>query len=349
MIFRSALFSVSALAGMAFKWLQMPIPWLLGALAVALFVKARVDETAEWPRLYRSAGLIVVGYSVGRYLTLDALNGISGQLPGMLAATLSSIVVALLIACLTARQEGLDLQSCVMGIMPGGFTQMAVMCDEDGRADKNIVVLMQSLRLMSVIAAVPFLAVHVLAGRPVGSEFSLTVDNGIPYWYVLPLAAVGGYVADRLGVATPYLMAPIIVAIAASLQIGSLNTVDPFLMAAAQISIGLNIGMGMDPKKLRELKRLLPYTFAGIFVMLVVNILVAVLLARYYGYSLVTAFLAMAPGGLGEMCLVGLSLNENVSVILTYQLFRFLFLNIAVPLGLNHFFAKKAAKGAQAG
>ena len=164
MIFRLALFSVSALAGMAFKWLQMPIPWLLGALAVALFVKARVDETAEWPRLYRSAGLIVVGYSVGRYLTLDALNGISGQLPGMLAATLSSIIVALLIACLTARQEGLDLQSCVMGIMPGGFTQMAVMCDEDGRADKNIVVLMQSLRLMSVIAAVPFLAIHVLDG-----------------------------------------------------------------------------------------------------------------------------------------------------------------------------------------
>jgi uncharacterized membrane protein AbrB (regulator of aidB expression) len=97
-------FSVSLVFGIGacrhgFQMAADAYPWLLGALAVALFVKARVDETAEWPRLYRSAGLIVVGYSVGRYLTLDALNGISGQLPGMLAATLSSIIVALLIAC----------------------------------------------------------------------------------------------------------------------------------------------------------------------------------------------------------------------------------------------------------
>lgn len=74
--------------------------------------------------------------------------------------------------------------------------------------------------------------------------------------------------------------------------------------------------------------------------MLAASITVAYILTDYYGYSLVTAFLAMSPGGLGEMCLVGLSLGENVSVILIYQLFRFLFLNIAVPIGLNSYFGK---------
>ena len=115
-------------------------------------------------------------------------------------------------------------------------------------------------------------------------------------------------------------------------------------MMAAQISIGLNMGMGLDPRELRELKRILPYTFAGIIVMLLVSLGVALILSEHYGYSLVTAFLAMAPGGLGEMCLVGLSLNESVSVILIYQLSRFLFLNIAVPLGLNIYFGKNTAK-----
>ena len=78
--------------------------------------------------------------------------------------------------------------------------------------------------------------------------------------------------------------------------------------------------------------------------MLLVSLGVALILSEHYGYSLVTAFLAMAPGGLGEMCLVGLSLNESVSVILIYQLSRFLFLNIAVPLGLNIYFGKNTAK-----
>ena len=48
----------------------------------------------------------------------------------------------------------------------------------------------------------------------------------------------------------------------------------------------------------------------------------------------------MAPGGLGEMCLVGMSLEENVAIILTYQMFRFLFLNLAVPTCIGKYFGK---------
>ena len=344
MIFQAALFVLSAVVGWFFNLAGMPIPWLLGGLAVALVAKTQFAEKASWPRAYRSAGLVVIGYSIGRYLTVPALREVPGQLAGMVGATVSAVLVALAIAWWTAKKENLDLQSCVMGIMPGGFTQMAIMCDEDDRADKNIVILMQSLRLMSVIVAVPFLVMHFLDAKIVGTTASLAVNDGLSYWYILPAAAVGGIIADKLKISTPYLMAPIIIAMAASLQLGTLNTIDPVLMMAAQISIGLNMGMGLDPRELCELKRILPYTFAGIVVMLIVSIGVALILSAHYGYSLVTAFLAMAPGGLGEMCLVGLSLNESVSVILIYQLSRFLFLNIAVPVGLNLYFGKKPEK-----
>jgi len=40
------------------------------------------------------------------------------------------------------------------------------------------------------------------------------------------------------------------------------------------------------------------------------------------------------------MCLVGMSLEENVAIILTYQMFRFLFLNLAVPFGIYKYFGK---------
>ena len=336
MIFQIALFGFSAVVGWLFNLAGMPIPWLLGGLAVALVAKTQFAEKAVWPRIYRSAGLVVIGYSIGRYLTVQALHETPGQLAGMAGATISAVLVALVIAWWTAKKEQLDLQSCIMGIMPGGFTQMAIMCDEDDRADKNIVILMQSLRLMSVIVAVPFLVMHFLDAKMVGTAASLAVNDGLSYWYILPVAAIGGIIADKLKISTPFLLAPIIIAMAASLQLGTLNTIDPVLMMAAQISIGLNMGMGLDPRELCELKR--------IFVMLMVSIGVALILSAHYGYSLVTAFLAMAPGGLGEMCLVGLSLNESVSVILIYQLFRFLFLNIAVPLGLNLYFGKNTEK-----
>ena len=60
-------------------------------------------------------------------------------------------------------------------------------------------------------------------------------------------------------------------------------------------------------------------------------------------FSLITAFLAMAPGGIAEMSLAGMSMGENVSIILTYQLVRLLAINICVPPLLKWWFKPKTA------
>ena len=87
MIFQVMLFVLAALVGWTFDLAGMPIPWLLGGLAVALIAKTQFAEKASWPRVYRSAGLVVIGYSIGRYLTVSALHDIPGQLAGMVGAT----------------------------------------------------------------------------------------------------------------------------------------------------------------------------------------------------------------------------------------------------------------------
>ena len=51
-----------------------------------------------------------------------------------------------------------------------------------------------------------------------------------------------------------------------------------------------------------------------------------------------TAFLAMAPGGMTEMCLAGMSMGADVSIILTYQIVRLLMMNLTVPFCLNRYF-----------
>ncbi|MFQ9935383.1 MAG: AbrB family transcriptional regulator [Phascolarctobacterium faecium] len=93
-------------------------------------------------------------------------------------------------------------------------------------------------------------------------------------------------------------------------------------------------------QKLSATKELMPYIFSGIVLMIGVSVVVAWSLSERYGFSLVTA-LAMAPGGIAEMCLAGMSMGEDVSIILTYQLVRLLFLNICVPLGITMYFKIK--------
>ncbi|MDD4320153.1 MAG: AbrB family transcriptional regulator, partial [Acidaminococcaceae bacterium] len=337
---KTLLFLLSAILGWGLHFIGMPIPWMLGGVFVSLGLKISGIKGVKWPRMWRNYGLIVVGYGIGRYVTPMVLDQMLHQIPGIAGATLIAVMAALLISILMSKYEKIDLHSTIMGIMPGGFTQMTAMIDEDSRVDANIVTVLQSLRLITIVVSVPFLVTHFLGAEVTKTATSLAVTNAVSFWLILPFAGVTGLIMEKLKISTPYLLGPIILAALAALYTGLLNTAPNWLLATAQLSIGIYVGSGLEPQKVKKLARVMPSAFLGIFSILGISIVVAYVLSYYYGFSLITAFLAMAPGGLGEMCLVGMSLEENVAIILTYQMFRFLFLNLAVPFGIYKYFGK---------
>jgi len=337
---RAGLVVLAFFIGWGLSFIGMPIPWMLGGIFVSLAMKIAGIQGVSWPRRWRNYGLIVVGYGIGRYVTPSVLDQMLQQIPGIVGATIVAVATALIISVFMAKYEHMDLHSTIMGIMPGGFTQMTAMSDEDCRVDTNVVTVLQSLRLITIVVTVPFLVINFLGAQVTQTATSLAVTKGVSFWPILPLAAIVGFIMEKLKISTPYLMGPIFVTAALSLYMGLLNTSPNWLLSLAQLSIGIYVGTGLEPKKVKKLMLILPNVFLGIFVMLAVSIGVAYLLSYFYGFSLITAFLAMAPGGLGEMCLVGMSLEENVAIILTYQMFRFLFLNLAVPVCIGRYFGK---------
>ena len=82
------------------------------------------------------------------------------------------------------------------------------------------------------------------------------------------------------------------------------------------------MGVMLDPKKLSATKELMPYIFSGIVLMIGVSVVVAWSLSERYGFSLVTAFLAMAPGGIAEMCLTAKVLKLGVPLVTSFQVTR---------------------------
>ena len=228
-----------------------------------------------------------------------------------------------------------------MGCMPGGLTQMMLMSETDKRVDFSVVMVMQTLRLMSAIIIVPFLVVHGLGAEIKDTALPAAQTGGYTWLWMVPIAAIGAVVLQKLHIPTPRLLGPTLAASACSYFFGSFQPVPDPLMTVAQISIGLYMGMLLDPARIKETARLMPFIITGILIIIAVSVAMAYYLSGIYGFSLITAFLAMAPGGIAEMCLAGMSMGENVSIILTYQLVRMLILNITVPMGLTWYFKDK--------
>lgn len=342
MLNRFLLFVVAGFFGSLFLRMHLPIPYLLGGMVVALLCKAFARNAAvSWPQSWRNIGLMVAGYGIGATFNNETWHNLIDEAAGVIEANLIAIAVSILLAWLMARWTRTNLQSCVMGMMPGGITLMMLLTEQDKRTDPNVVMVMQVIRLIGVIIAVPFLVITLLDAHVVSDAVSMPNHGGIHWLVLIPLAVLGSYLAKKLHLPTPIFLGTILLTAIFSVAAGDLQPVPGWLMAPAQISIGLYMGLLLDAERIARTKSILSLTIIGTMILVAVSVVVAHILSARYGFSLVTAFLAMAPGGIAEMALAGMSMGENVSIILTYQLVRVLVINIGVPPLLNWYFRRK--------
>ena len=336
---RILLFIVALSLGHMLMRLHLPIPFLLGGLLTAIVCKTFAQRAqVSWPKQLLEYALMIAGYGIG-----STWGIFLRELRGVTEATVVILGVSLLLAFVTAKLARENLKSCIMGMLPGGMTLTMLLAEEDDEVNPNVVMVMQVIRLLSVVTTVPFLVIWLLDAKVVGSAVSMPNHGGVHWLVFIPLAILGSFIAIKIHLPTPKLLGPILATAAFAVYSNGVQPVPVYLMAPAQVSIGLFMGMQLDAKRILATKKMVPYILIGTAFLIVVSIGMANVLSARYGFSLITAFLAMAPGGIAEMSLAGMSMNENVSVILTYQLVRVLAINIGIPPLLKWMFPQKQA------
>ena len=331
----------AALAGTLLFLARLPIPFMLGGILTAAALRFTRQPGFQWPRPWRELCLSIVGYGIGLHFTRDTVHALAAQTAGVLGASILCIALAIVIAYITYRHTFANLLSCVLGQLPGGLNLMMLLTEEDPRADANVVVVEQTTRLFLVVFFVPVLA-SFLPGTPVNRAglFDSPPAEGALTWLVLiPVCAFGVFAARRLHVPTPTLMGPILATSAFSVWYGApLQQVPSLILYLAQISVGLYMGCMLDKERLLRARATVSFCVLGTLALIAVSMAVAAGLSRVYGFDLVTAFLAMAPGGIAEMCLAGMSMGADVSIIVTYQIVRVLMMNISMPFLIHWYF-----------
>ena len=345
MLDRLLLFITAGCLGTMLMKMHIPIPFMLGGMVTAIFYKTFAkDRAVAWPRLWRDFGLMIAGYGIGVNFNTDAWNNFMNELLGVTEATAIALGASIIIAIVTSKITKEDLQSCIMGMLPGGMTMSLLMAEEDKRVNPNVVMVMQVLRLFGVIVSVPFLTVWLLDAKVIHSPLAMHAGAVGYHWAIfIPLTVLGSVIATKLKMPTPVLLGSILMTTIFNIFVGSVQPVPGLLMSPAQLSIGLYMGMIMDANRIAKTRNVIPFVLGGTAILVIISIGVAYVLSDRYGFSLITAFLAMAPGGIAEMALAGLSIGEDVATILAYQLVRLLAINILVPPVLEIFFRDKKA------
>lgn len=326
---------VAVPGGFLFDFLRIPLPWMLGPLTITLLYNAVGGQRARWLVGLRNAGLIVIGYSMGRTVTVETTEQILANLPAMAAVTLLTVLFCAGIGYVTHRRTGVSLATGLLGNMPGGLAQMLLLGEEIADADATVVTFLQMSRVLTVVFIVPFIATYGIAhpaGVPLVPPAAGTVGRSLAALLpALLVAPLGAWLASRLKMPIPYLLGPIFATAAAGLLGAPVPSVPSPLVHTAQLFFGVYMGTIIALDSLPRLGRVFPSAIGGSVALVAFTYLLGKVLTLVTPADLLTAFLSTAPGGVTEMGIVALSLNADVAFVLAFHLFRLFSILLVVP------------------
>lgn len=331
---------VATMAGQIFAWLHTPIPWMMGPLLVIGLLSVLGFATASAVPL-RNTGQWVIGMALGLYFT--------PQVGALVASLWWAILAGILWALVLGWGFGVWLHyrhATELGALPGqqgrvtvilassigAASEMTLIAERYG-AKTDWVAASHTLRVMLVTVLIPF---GVQASNLHGFD-TLALPSRIVHpegLLILVVASLlGALLMRRLAWANPWLMGALLVSMGLTLSGFTLSALPAWLVAAAQVLIGISLGVRFTPQFMQAGPRWLRSVAVGSLVMMGLSAGFAWVLAQVSGLHAITLLLATSPGGIAEMAITAKALQLGVAVVTAFQVCRLVVvLLLAEPL-----------------
>ncbi|MEG8183839.1 AbrB family transcriptional regulator [Nocardia terpenica] len=328
---------------------RFPAPQMILAIVVGggLAVAGRLP--APLPREVSIGVQALLGVLMGSYLEVSLLSSIGLALLPVLAITVATLVVSVLVSMVFARACKVTLPTATLGLLAGGSAAV-VSCADEMDADVRQVAFMQYLRVMLVAVSAPAIGALLDGGGHVAKVAATTAhqvtDPDLPHWMVV---GRGDQVA---GVCTAIVLSLIGIRLGRSLRVPSPALIGPMLLTAAVtalgvshgyaptnlfkellfVLIGFDVGTRFTRAVVLEMARMIPGMTVAIVGLSAVVAALAYLLSLFVPLELSDLYLATTPGGINAVIAAAEGMNANMPLITSVQSVRLLFMVAMLPL-----------------
>lgn len=318
-------------AGLTY-WLRFPAPFLTGpAMAVTLAGLIGV-KTAAPPQRLRDAVFVILGLTIGQGVTPEVFDAIRTW-PVTLAALAASLFAIIFVTrAALMRLWGMDPLTAFLSSSPGHLSYVLGL-SEGVKADLKTVSIVQSIRVLSLTLIVP-VAVTWAGLIPQKAAAVPEETAFVPLIAMILVAAVLGYLLQRLRLPAAYLIGGMLVSVVAHASGLVVGVMSFWLAAAAFVALGGLIGSRFSGVTWPELRRAFS---AGIMVTVVGVILAggfAWIAHVITGMDLLVILIAFAPGGLETMAAMAVILGIDPTFVASHHVARLLMLTAIVPVFL---------------
>lgn len=311
--------AAASLGGYVAFWLAVPLPWVLGSMMGTAIVML-LGVGATQPRQGRRVAQITIGTALGLTFTQEIIREVAALGHWMLLGALFSIGLTMLFARVIQRLARLDGPTAIYAVAVGASAEMALQAQKAG-ANGAQVASAHAIRIILVVSLASVVAYY--SGEKAGNFISALTP--VLSWRLallfVVLAPLCGWVADRVRMPNAWLLGPVVMA-AAFAASGVNAKMFPAALVAAQILIGWSLGQHMTRAFFVTSPRMLASAALVTVSMLAICVLLAWSLSKTGSISMLTAFLAFAPGGTAEMAIIAKTFGIGAPIVTAFHFFR---------------------------
>lgn len=312
----------------------LPLPFLFGPM-LACLIAALLGAPLKGLGPVTDGARTILGVAIGASVTPALLADLPEMAASVALVPFYFAVIGLVGVPYFRRIAGFDPVTAFYAAMPGGAADMVLFGREAG-ADVRALSLIHATRVAVIVTVAPILLsvfYDVSLDRPVGEA---AADLPLAEMGLMLLAAVVGWSAGvRVGLFGAAILGPLIAALILSL-LGLLHERPPReALQAAQVLIGLSIGVHYVGVTWRELTRTIGVSAVFMLILAVLAGLMAETVVLLGLAPPVEAFLAFSPGGQGELTVLAIVVGAELGYVVVHHLARVVLVILGAPLVLR--------------
>ena len=332
---------IAIVGGFLFYVTHLPLPWVLGSMTTMLIWKTFTKRKVVSPSISYNLGIAFLGIYFGLSFTKETFITVTPYIIPFILFTFVIITLSVCNSIIISKYIKVDTVTSVLGSIPGGLSEM-VAASESLKANSSMVVVFQTIRLLTVVFFVPFMVTHLFVTREI-TPITIASKGGAGEWWLyfiyIPGIVLGWVFKNKIPAAL--VIIPLLYTALFNISGVPLAVIPSWGVVCAQITVGMFLGAKMTIKDLK-----LGGKYSGIyfgFAILLIGICFGVgyVFSIFTPLSLSTAILSFAPGGLVEMVLTANSIGADPAVVSSLQFIRLLLIILIVPGFLKWFFTRK--------
>ncbi|MFF3222540.1 AbrB family transcriptional regulator [Nocardia suismassiliense] len=329
---------------------HFPAPQMILAIVVGGALALAGKLPAPMPRQLSCGVQSMLGVLMGSYLEISLLSSIGMALVPVLAVTVATLLISLLVAVVFARFAHVELPTATLGLLAGGSAAVVAVAD-DMDADPRQVAFMQYLRVALVAVSAPALgALLNNSGEGLVTEHATlgaaVTNPDLPYWMIVGrgdqvaglsiavmLCVLGTKVGKRLNLPSPALIGPMLMtAVLTALGVSHGYAPTNLFKDLLFVLIGFEVGTRFTKPVVREMARMIPGMTVTIVALSAIVAGLAFTVATFVDLQLSDIYLATTPGGINAVLATAESMDANLPLITCVQSMRLLLMVLMLPL-----------------